>query len=244
MKHTLSLLAALVMSAGFLHGQTTVTLYTQPAASSVTGTDLGALLQGIGTTPVWHKWSITDQTTYWNSHLSFAPGTGPLTANSWQGTAISSTYGGTGLNSGSSTGWAYVSGGVWSIVTTISSASPMSAPHLVGNSAAPTKAAGTGAGTGPTITLDASANDLGGSLTVLTGTTPAGTAATIVTLTFSTAYATAPHVQLTAHSATAAALGTTTQVWVDSTTGTLVLKSGSAALTAATTYAWYYTVTQ
>ena len=42
-------------------------------------------------------------------------GVGTITTGAWQGTAVGSTYGGTGLDTSSSTGVAIVSGGTWSI---------------------------------------------------------------------------------------------------------------------------------
>ena len=233
----LSLATALLGSCMAL--ATDVTLDSRPAATGVVGGNLVPLTQS-GT---WKKWSVTDQIAFWNANLNFIP-TGSITSGTWNSTAIAPTYGGTGLNTGAATGWPYVTAGTWSVTNTITSSNPITGPHHVGNSSAPTKAAGTGAGTSPTITLDSAANDLSGTITVLTGTSPSGSSATIVTLTFASAYATAPHVVLTPHTQTAAALSSTTSVWADSTTTTLVLKSGSAALTGATTYGWYYTVTQ
>ena len=42
-------------------------------------------------------------------------GVGTITTGAWQGTAVGSTYGGTGLDTSSSTGVAIVSGGTWSV---------------------------------------------------------------------------------------------------------------------------------
>ena len=42
-------------------------------------------------------------------------GVGTITTGAWQGTAVGATYGGTGLDTSSSTGVAIVSGGTWSV---------------------------------------------------------------------------------------------------------------------------------
>jgi hypothetical protein len=230
-----------ILFSSIAFSQTPQQLSTRPSLSGLeTGTDLQWVVHGGNH----YKWSLTNSLAWYTAQLPFLPTNSVITGCTWQANPVSTTYGGTGANLGSSSGFLFDTAGTVSAINTITLATPLTAPHFCGNSTAPTKAAGTGAGTSPTITLDSSASDASGYLTVLTGTTPAGTAATIVTLTFSSTYATAPHIALTPHSATAAALGTTTQVWVDSTTGTLVLKSGSAGLTASTTYIWSYVVVQ
>ncbi|MBV8865803.1 MAG: hypothetical protein JO210_10455 [Acidobacteriaceae bacterium] len=62
--------------------------------------------------------------------------------------------------------------------------------HFGGAGAASTAAAGTAAGTSPTISVDAGSNDNRGSLTLTTGTSPA--TGTLATVTFGNAYQTAP----------------------------------------------------
>jgi hypothetical protein len=106
----------------------------------------------------------------------------------------------------------------------------------------PTTAAGTGAGTTPTISV--AGTDVNGVLSVTTGTGSPATAATIVTLTFSTVYGTAPKtVILTPANAAAAALSGATQVFAGGiTTGKFDVTSGSAALAISTLYKWYYQV--
>lgn len=108
--------------------------------------------------------------------------------------------------------------------------------------AAPTGAGGTGAGTSPTITL--AGTDTSGTVQVLTGTSPAGSNATIVTVTFNVAYTSAPHgvVIYPANSATAALSGATVAYPSSWGTTTFVIASGTSALTAATTYKWVYHV--
>lgn len=107
----------------------------------------------------------------------------------------------------------------------------------------PTIAAGTGAGTTPTVTVAGS--DQGGLITVTTGTTPTASA-TVATVTFGQAFSTAPRaVILTPAGPNSAPLSGNAQVYLDSasTTATaFVLKVGSTALTAATAYKWHYAV--
>lgn len=115
---------------------------------------------------------------------------------------------------------------------------------------APTTSAGTGAGTGPTITV--SGNDICGALIITTGTTPA-TSAKIVDVTFSVNFTNPagtgnsgyPIVTLQPANAAAAALSGNQQVYVNdaaSTPALFQLKSGSTALDGATEYIWYYHV--
>lgn len=117
--------------------------------------------------------------------------------------------------------------------------------HLVGGTPAPTIAAGAGAGTGPTVTV--TGTDLGGYITVTTGTLPT-LSAVVATITFNTAYTTAPRVvQITPAGPNAALLSGVNMVYVDQsniTTTTFPLTAGTTALTATTTYKWYYTIIQ
>jgi hypothetical protein len=113
--------------------------------------------------------------------------------------------------------------------------------HLCASGSAPTSAAGTGAGTGPTITV--TGNDVAGKITVLTGTAPAAANAIVSTLTATKTWTTAPIVVLTPGNAAAAALAGATAPFVDAastTTTVFVLKAGATALAAATTYVWLY----
>lgn len=104
---------------------------------------------------------------------------------------------------------------------------------------APSTSAGSGAGTGPTITIDG--NEYAGALLVTTGTSPAANAQ-IVDVTVSTA-ANYPMVYLTPGNAATAALSGANQVFIsdaDATATKWRLKSGSTGLTASTDYIWYY----
>lgn len=110
--------------------------------------------------------------------------------------------------------------------------------------ATPTIAAGTGAGTGPTISI--TGVDSNGYISVTTGSAPA-TSATIATVTFaSSAYGSAPRtVILTPANAATAALAVAAQAVViqaNITTAVFVVTSGGTALAATTAYQWYYSV--
>jgi len=106
-----------------------------------------------------------------------------------------------------------------------------------------TIAAGTGAGTSPTISIAGS--DQAGVISLTTGSSPS-TSATVATITFATVFATTPRcVILTPANAATAALSGTSSVFVlntDTTTSLWKITSGSAALTGATAYKWHYLV--
>jgi hypothetical protein len=114
--------------------------------------------------------------------------------------------------------------------------------HLSGFSQPPTIAAGSGAGTGPTVSLPI-AKDLCGVVNVTTGTTP-GASAVVVTITFSVPYGAAPQVILMPNNAATALLTGVTQVYATSSTTTFVINAGSTGLTASTAYQWYYLIVQ
>jgi len=126
--------------------------------------------------------------------------------------------------------------------STLSSFSvPVSTTHIIGNSSAPTIAAGTGAGTGPTIAIVG--NDLCLKVTLTTGTLPV-VSATVFTVTFNAAYGAAPIPQMTGGNGAAASLNGLSMVYPTTTTTTMVLNSDTTALTASTQYIWYFTLTQ
>jgi hypothetical protein len=121
----------------------------------------------------------------------------------------------------------------------------ISGKHFSGLTAsAPTAAAGTGAGTSPTLSLNANSNDLSGYLSVATGTAPAASA-TVATLTFGTAYATLAKCGLWPANAAASALTGAAQAFVPVGSNTaFTISSGATALAASTLYTWGYTCTQ
>lgn len=108
----------------------------------------------------------------------------------------------------------------------------------------PSIAAGTGAGTGPTLAI--TGTDRAGVISVEAGTTPAGSLADIFVVTFSTAFATAPPVViLTPANINSAAIAISNAPYIANsiTTTTFRLKSNTATgLVAGTSYLWYYFV--
>lgn len=111
----------------------------------------------------------------------------------------------------------------------------VAAKHLVGNTPAPTIAAGAGAGTSPIVAV--TGTDLGFKVSVTTGTLPTA-AATVATVTFNTAYGVAPHYSMAPANAATALLNGATMVYSTSTTTTFVITAGATGLVAATAYVW------
>lgn len=109
---------------------------------------------------------------------------------------------------------------------------------------APSIAAGTGAGTGPTISI--SGNDVAGKITLTTGTTPT-LAGTICTVTFSVALGATPKSVIITAASSAAAQSAINRVFIDAatlSTTILELKNIGTALTASASYIWYYLIVQ
>lgn len=119
--------------------------------------------------------------------------------------------------------------------------------HLTGLGSAPSIVAGTGAGTAPTVSVGSGSTDLSGYVNITTGTTCA-TDATVVTLTFSTAYQSAPRcIIITPANKITQNLTKGKECFVDQasiTSTTFTITSNTTALTDATAYQWYYTVIQ
>jgi hypothetical protein len=111
---------------------------------------------------------------------------------------------------------------------------------------APTVTAGAGAGTGTglSVTVAAGSTDVIGTITIATGSTVAPTASsTILTLTFSTAWGTAPKwVELEPASANAALLAANWPYWSATSTTTATLTSTTTALAPGITYIFRYHV--
>jgi len=121
--------------------------------------------------------------------------------------------------------------------------------HLRGTTSAPSIVAGTGAGTGPTVSV--SGTDLSGIISITTGSAPAGTNAIIATITFNAAYSVAPIVVIVAANRNSQALTGATAVQVPAsgqtngvTPTTFVMESGATNLTASTLYLFAYHVIQ
>jgi hypothetical protein len=117
------------------------------------------------------------------------------------------------------------------------------AGRLVSGAATPSIAAGTGAGTTPTVSV--AGTDQSGTINVTTGTTPTA-AATVVTITFATAFGAAPKaVLLTPANALTAALAVAAQPYEDSSVraaASFVVKANGTALAASSAYKWNYLV--
>jgi MinD-like ATPase involved in chromosome partitioning or flagellar assembly len=115
--------------------------------------------------------------------------------------------------------------------------------HTRLGSGTPTIAAGTGAGTGPTVAI--AGNDNAGVITVTTGTAPAASA-TVATITFGQAFGAIPRaVVLTDAGPSAAALSGAGKVYADQSVLGLTswqVKSGAMALAATTQFKWWYRV--
>lgn len=116
--------------------------------------------------------------------------------------------------------------------------------HLAGVTPMLTGTLGTGAGTGASYAI--SGTDLGGYVSVTTGTGCA-TDATIITLPFGKAFAAAPHVILVAGDKLTRNLAKGQEAFIDVTaisTSSFVIKSNGTALADATTYRWQYIIVQ
>jgi hypothetical protein len=115
--------------------------------------------------------------------------------------------------------------------------------RIAGTGTNPTIGAGTGAGTSPTVSI--TGKDLGGYISVTTGTVPS-LSATVATISFGNSRTAKPRsIVLTPANAAAAALSGVNMVYVSesniSTTSFLIL-SGTTALTGSTQYKWFYQV--
>ena len=105
----------------------------------------------------------------------------------------------------------------------------------------PTIAAGAGVGTTGTPSVSIVGTNNGGVITVNTGNISA--TGTIVTVTYTGAFATGSQIILYPTNATTALLSGASMVYTTGTTTTFTITSGPTALTAATTYTWAYVVT-
>lgn len=111
--------------------------------------------------------------------------------------------------------------------------------HLIGY-INPTIAAGSGAGTSPTVSIVGT--DQEGAITVTTGTTPSS-GATVVTVTYGGgAFPNNTFPVLTPANAITAALNGIGMVFTTGSTTNFTITSGTTALTAVTQYKWYYHV--
>lgn len=115
--------------------------------------------------------------------------------------------------------------------------------HLICPGTAPGIVGGLGAGTSPTVSI--SGSDVGGTISITTGSGPSGTA-TVATITFNTAYGATPRsVIITPAGPNSAALSGSGMVYEDSASrlpASFVLKVGSSALAGTTLYLFNYYV--
>lgn len=120
----------------------------------------------------------------------------------------------------------------------------MSLPHYSGTGSTLTGTVGTGAGTSGTKTITAGSDDFSGGVSVTTDVSGVTASAVIITITFNTAFSTAPTVILQPANAATALLSGTSMVYVNSTTTAFTINAGSVALVPATVYKWFYMAAQ
>lgn len=194
-------------------------------------------------------WNLQNNTAATSSQKLYSPVLG-IDANFWNGASVQMNVQeqlkfGSGTNP--SAGLAFTMGGTLTTgAKTYSFDQPITLPHLIGSTSAPTVAGGTGAGTSPTLAVVSGSTDLSGYVTATTGTTPTASAA-VFTLTFNVAYTVAPKcLAWPANAASQALVGAAApQIFAANTsTSVFVLTQGATALAAATAYEWGFTCTQ
>jgi hypothetical protein len=124
------------------------------------------------------------------------------------------------------------------IVTT----SDINAKHLKGNSGALNIAASIGAGTSPSG-LTVTGTDMSGIVSLTTGSSPSVNSV-LATITFNTAYTTAPIVVITPANAATASLTAGQAVWIDISTTGFTINTNATAVVSSTAYKWNYVVIQ
>jgi hypothetical protein len=130
------------------------------------------------------------------------------------------------------------------VVAKITQAGFLFAQHIAGGTSAPTGVVGTGGCTGggsPSAT--ATGTDVTGTISVTTGTGSCVTSAVLVTVSFATAFSTAPFCAIESPSGAVRSLAAAAQPFLNQanvTTGQFVLTTGTTALATGTTYAWNY----
>ena len=124
------------------------------------------------------------------------------------------------------------------IVTT----SDINAKHLKGNSGALNIAASIGAGTSPSG-LTVTGTDMSGIVSLTTGSSPSVNSV-LATITYNTAYTTAPIVVITPANAATASLTAGQAVWIDISTTGFTINTNATAVVSSTAYKWNYVVIQ
>jgi hypothetical protein len=117
----------------------------------------------------------------------------------------------------------------------------VSAKQIIGSSSAPTVSAGTGAGTAAIVAI--SGTNLGGIITITTGTSPIASA-TVITITYSgSGYNLESYPIISPANSYASALSGNSQVYVAGSATTFIIVSGSSPLLSSTQYIWNYLIT-
>jgi hypothetical protein len=113
--------------------------------------------------------------------------------------------------------------------------------HYLDNSSTPGIAAGTGAGTSPTVSI--TGTDQSGKITVTTGTAPT-LSGVIATITYASGFSfrTGTYPILFPGNAATALLSGTSMVFTTGAQTNFTLTAGTVALTGATSYVWYYKI--
>lgn len=201
-----------------------------------TSTDLGAF--GVSGDNLW--WVGQSGTIY---NLSI-PASGVTTVGAFSGSSIANgaSISGSTITFGpaDATNPGMITTGTQTLAGNKTLNASLTATHVIGNSSTPSIAGGTGAGTSPTLGI--SGTDQDGLIVITTGTVPAGSTATVVTVTFTSAFPNNTFIQLTPGNITTAALSGVTQVYATGSTTTFSIISNVTGLTAATVYSWFYHV--
>lgn len=113
--------------------------------------------------------------------------------------------------------------------------------HLIGTTGRPSVVAGAGAGTGPIVSNNGT--DMSGTVEVTAGVTPASNDV-ILTLTFSSAYASAPYCTFSPINTVTGALAGASGIYIATTITTLTFNSLVTGLVTGSVYDWNYVCAQ
>ena len=125
---------------------------------------------------------------------------------------------------------------------TIITSADINAKHIKGNSGALSIAASSGAGTTPSA-ISVTGTDMSGVVTLTTGSSPSVNAV-LATITYNTAFSTAPVVVITPANAATASLTNAQAVWINIGATNFSINTNTTAVNAATIYKWNYVVIQ
>ena len=157
-------------------------------------------------------------------------------------TSSSTTTGALIITGGAGIGGNTYIGGNTTVTGAITSSSDVIAKHIKGNSGALSIAASTGAGTSPSA-ISVTGTDMSGVIALTTGSAPSINAV-LATITYNTAFSTAPVVVITPANAATASLAATQAVWVNITTTGFTINTNTSAVVSSTAYKWNYVVIQ